>query len=80
MDDLLENQNQLTNENSSTPQGTLRITVGETSEVAEAHRPDPATFNVKSKTRDGSWITNSWLLIIVIVVVVVLAALFMKSR
>ena len=79
MDDLLENQNQLTNENSSTSQGTLRITVGETSEVAEAHRPDPATLNAKSKTNDASWVKNLWFLIIVIVVLV-LAALFMKSR
>ena len=79
MDDLLENQNQLTNENSSTPQGILRITVGETSEVAEAHRPDPATLNAKSKTNDASWVKNILLLIIVIVVVV-LVALFMKSR
>ena len=79
MDDLLENQNQLTNENSSTPQGTLRITVGETSEVAEAHRPDTATLNAKSKTNDASWVKNLWFLIIVIVVVV-LVALFMKSR
>ena len=79
MDDFLENQNQMTNENSSTPQGTLRITVGETSEVAEAHRPDPATLNAKSKTNDASWVKNLWFLIIVIVVVV-LAALFMKSR
>ncbi len=79
MDDLLENQNQLTNENSSTSQGTLRITVGETSEVAEAHRPDPATLNAKSKTNDGSRVKNIWLLIIVIIVVV-LVALFMKSR
>ena len=79
MDDLLENQNQLTNENSSTSQGTLRITVGETSEVAEAHRPDPATLNAKSKTNDASWSKNLWFLIIVIVVLV-LAALFMKSR
>jgi hypothetical protein len=79
MDDLLENQTQLTNENSSTSQGTLRITVGETSEVAEAHRPDPATLNTKSKTNDGSRVKNILLLIIVIVVVV-LVALFMKSR
>ena len=79
MDDFLENQNQMTNENSSTPQGTLRITVGETSEVAEAHRPDPATLNANSKTNDASWVKNLWFLIIVIVVVV-LAALFMKSK
>jgi hypothetical protein len=78
MDDLLENQNQLTNEISSTSQGTLRITVGETSEVAEAHRPDPATLHAKSKTNDASWVKILWFLIIVIVVV--LAALFMKSR
>jgi len=77
MDDLLENQNQLTNEISSTSQGTLRITVGETSEVAEAHRPDPATLHTKSKTNDASWVKILWFLIIVIVV---LAALFMKSR
>ena len=79
MDDLYENQDQVTSENSSTSQGTLRITVGETNEVAEAHRPDPATLNAKSKTNDASWVKNLWFLIIVIVVVVV-AALFMKSR
>jgi hypothetical protein len=60
-------------------QGTLRITVGETSEVAEAHRPDPATLNAKSKTNDGSRVKNIWLLVIVIIVVV-LVSLFMKSR
>jgi len=79
MDGMYENQDQVTSENSSTSQGTLRITVGETSEVAEAHRPDPATLNAKSKNNDASWVMTLWLLIIVFVVVV-LAVLFIKSR